>query len=146
LWGRPAGRGAAAYARTVRRRREADYLLQALEVSLPPYEAPRNAWRVKIHAAASEAMRVAGIVYSEGDWLAVEVQLVMTAAMLQFHDVDNRLKDVLDALQARVGGPKKIRRLPPLIPNDYQIVRATIEKVTGEVLGGHLSIRRLNGA
>ena len=122
-----------------------DYLSQALEVSLPPYETPRNAWRVKIHAAAAEAMRAAGIVYSEGEWLAVEVQLVMTAEMLQFHDVDNRLKDVLDALQARVGGPKKIRTLAPIIPNDYQIVRATVEKFTGEVLGGHLTIRRLNG-
>ncbi len=91
-------------------------------------------------------MRAANIVYSEADWLAVEVQFVMTPAMLQFHDVDNRLKDVLDALQARVGGPKKIRRLAPIIPNDYQIVRATVEKVSGEVLGGHLTIRRLNGA
>jgi len=115
-------------------------------VSLPPYETPRNAWRIKIHAAASEALRAAGIVYSEGDWLTVDVQLVMTAAMLQFHDVDNRLKDVLDGLQARVGGPKKVRKLAPLIPNDYQIVRATVEKVAGEVLGGHLTIRRLNGA
>ncbi len=123
-----------------------DYLSQVLEVSLPPYETPRNAWRVKIHAAASEAMRAAGTVYSEGDWLTVEVQLVMTVAMLQFHDVDNRLKDVLDALQARVGGPKKVRRLAPIIPNDYQILRATVEKVAGEVLGGHLTIRRLNGA
>src|SRR6266576_3423550 len=102
-------------------------MLQALEVSLPPYETPRNAWRVKIHAAASEAMRTAGIVYSDTEWLAVDVQLVMTASMLQFHDVDNRLKDVLDALQARVGGPKKVRKLPPLIPNDFQIVRASVE-------------------
>jgi len=91
-------------------------------------------------------MRTTGIVYSEGDWLTVEVQFVMTAAMLQFHDVDNRLKDVLDALQARVGGPKKVRRLAPIIPNDYQIVRASVDKVAGEVIGGHLTIRRLNGA
>jgi hypothetical protein len=90
-------------------------------------------------------MRAAGIVYSEADWLAVEVQLVMTEAMLRFHDVDNRLKDVLDALQARVGGPKKVRKLPPLVPNDFQIIRASVEKVAGEVLGGRLTIRRLNG-
>src|SRR5204863_5085287 len=71
------------------------HVSQALEVSLPPYETPPNAWRVKIHAAAAEAMRAAGIVYSETEWLADEVQLVMTASMLQFHEVDNRLKDVL---------------------------------------------------
>src|SRR5204863_381112 len=51
------------------------HVSQALEVSLPPYETPPNAWRVKIHAAAAEAMRAAGIVYSETEWLAVEVQL-----------------------------------------------------------------------
>ena len=91
-------------------------------------------------------MRASGVVYSEADWLEVDVQLVMTEAMLQFHDVDNRLKDILDALQARVGGPKKVRKLTPLVPNDFQIIRASVEKVAGEVLGGHLTIRRLDGA
>jgi Holliday junction resolvase RusA-like endonuclease len=121
-------------------------LSEFLEVRLPPYEAPRNTWRAKIHAAASEAMRSSGIVYSEADRLEVDVQLVMTEAMLQFHDVDNRLKDILDALQARVGGPKKVRRLTPLVPNDFQIVRASVEKVAGEVLGGRLTVRRIDGA
>ena len=121
------------------------HLSHVLEVSLPPYEAPRNAWRAKIHSAASEAMRTSGTVYTEADWLVVDVQLVMTKAMLRFHDVDNRLKDVLDALQARVGGPKKVRTLTPLIPNDFQIVRASVEKVSGAFLGGRLTIRRHNG-
>jgi len=121
------------------------HLSQALEVSLPPYETPRNAWRSKIHAAALEAMRTGGISYSESDWLAVDVQLVMTEAMFRFHDVDNRLKDILDALQARVGGPKRIRSLTPLIPNDFQVVRAVVEKVVGTVQGGRFVIRRING-
>ena len=123
----------------------AGHLSQTLEVSLPPYETPRNAWRGKIHAATSQAMQAAGIVYSEADWLSVEVVLVMTQAMLRFHDVDNRLKDVLDALQALLGGPKKVRKAPPLVPNDFQIIRASVEKVAGEILGGSLTIRRLNG-
>ena len=88
-------------------------------------------------------MQAAGIVYSTTDWLVVDVRLVMTDSMLRFHDVDNRLKDVLDALQARVGGPKSQRKLAPLIPNDFQIVRATVEKVTGSLGGGHLRISRL---
>ena len=79
-------------------------LPQVLEVPLPPYERPRNVWRLKIHAAASKAMATAGITYAETDWLELDVQLVMTERMLRFHDVDNRLKDVLDALQARLGG------------------------------------------
>lgn len=119
---------------------------QVLEVSIPPYETPRNAWRAKIHAAAAGAMQAAGIVYTETDWLAVTVQLVMTEPMLRFHDVDNRLKDILDALQARVGGPKKVRKLPPLVPNDFQIVRASVEKVAGQVPGGRLTIERVNGS
>lgn len=119
---------------------------QVLEVSLPPYETPRNAWRTKIHAATLEAMREAGIVYSEADRLAVEVELVMTEAMFRFHDVDNRLKDVLDALQGRIGGPKNVRKVAALVPNDVQIARASVEKVGGEVLGGRLTICRVNGA
>ena len=119
-------------------------LSTVLEVSLPPYETPRNAWRAKIHAAALEAMRAAGIAYAETDWLAVEVQLIMNEAMFRFHDVDNRLKDILDALQARVGGPKRIRKLAPLVPNDFQVVRASVEKVAGSDLRGRLTIRCLN--
>ena len=117
---------------------------QRLEVSLPPYEAPRNAWRAKIHAAALVAMRTAGFAYTDRDWLEVEVQLIMSEDMLRFHDVDNRLKDILDALQARVGGPKSVRKLVPLIPNDFQIVRASVEKVAGDVQGGRLTIRRMS--
>ena len=91
-------------------------------------------------------MQAADIAYLETDWLMVDVRLVMTESMLRFHDVDNRLKDVLDALQARVGGPKSERKLAPLIPNDFQVVRATIEKVSGTPVGGCLTIDRLDAA
>jgi hypothetical protein len=90
-------------------------------------------------------MEAAGITYSSSDWLAVDVQLVMTEPMLRFHDVDNRLKDILDALQARIGGPKKVRILAPLVPNDFQVVQATVEKIIGDVSGGRLTIRLMNG-
>lgn len=43
-------------------------------------------------------MQPAGTAYSSNDRLAVTVQLVMTESMLRFHDVGNRLKDILDAL------------------------------------------------
>jgi Holliday junction resolvase RusA-like endonuclease len=118
----------------------------ALEVVLPPYERPRNAWRAKIHAAAATAMQEAGITYSVHDWLTVNVQLVMTERMLRFHDVDNRLKDILDALQARIGGPKKVRILTPLVPNDFQVLQATVEKVVGQVSGGRLTIQQVSGS
>jgi hypothetical protein len=61
------------------------------------------------------------------------------------HDVDNRLKDILDALQGRAGGPKKKRTLEPIIPNDRQIYRVIMEKglPPRQSKGfGHLTIRK----
>jgi Holliday junction resolvase RusA-like endonuclease len=45
------------------------------------------------------------------------------------HDVDNRLKDILDALQGRAGGPKSTRKLKAIIPNDSQVFCVTVEKL-----------------
>jgi hypothetical protein len=36
---------------------------------------------------------------------------------LEIHDVDNRLNDVLDALQGRMGGSKAVRKFEPIILN-----------------------------
>jgi len=60
--------------------------------------------------------------------LAVEVQLYLRERALEIHDVDNRLKDILDALQGRAGGSKAIRQLLPIVLNDRQIYRVTITK------------------
>ena len=57
----------------------------------------------------------------------VEVLLYMTRGKRHdIHDVDNRLKDILDALQGRFRGSdgKKLR----LIANDNKICKAIIEK------------------
>jgi hypothetical protein len=65
------------------------------------------------------------------------------------HDVDNRLKDCLDALQGCAGGSKKRRSLDPIIPNDRQIYRVVIEKSLPpkQAKGlGHLTIRRFRDA
>jgi hypothetical protein len=62
------------------------------------------------------------------------------------HDVDNRLKDILDALQARFGGPKSTRRKYRLFQNDSQVSRVIIEKQPipkslSDDAGGYLRIR-----
>ena len=44
------------------------------------------------------------------------------------HDVDNRLKDILDALQGRFGGSKSARSKTRLFDNDRQVSRVVIEK------------------
>ncbi len=61
------------------------------------------------------------------------------------HDVDNRLKDIMDALQGRAGGKKGKSKLKPIIPNDNQVFRVTIEKMAPhkQSLGmGHLVVRK----
>lgn len=112
---------------------------------LPPYRAPRTAWRLAIHAAASQAAQTAGIKYGRDDRLELEVRLFFAGSALAWHDVDNRLKDVLDALQGRAGGAKSVRRLSAVIPNDSQVYRVTVVKgpPPKQSLGmGHAVVRR----
>ena len=69
---------------------------------LPPYATPRSAWRRLIHAAAEVAFAKAGVTIKRSDDLAIAVRLYLSPGALRFHDVDNRLKDILDALQGHV--------------------------------------------
>ena len=57
----------------------------------------------------------------------------------------SRLKDIMDALQGRADGSKKIRPWPPIIPNDKQIYRVTVEKALAPKQSkglGHVLITR----
>ena len=45
---------------------------------------------------------------------------------LEIHDVDNRLKDILDALQGRRGRSKAVRRFAPMLTNDRQVYRVVL--------------------
>lgn len=94
---------------------------QKLKFRLPEYVSPRNAWRKKIHTAALKAAKKQGVEYGPEVKLAVEVKLYLRGRALEIHDVDNRLKDILDALQGRMGGSKAVRRLRPIILNDRQV-------------------------
>ena len=89
---------------------------------------PRNAWRKEIHAVALKAANDQGVEYGPEVKLAVEVKLYLHGRALEIHDVDNRLKDILDALQGRMGGSKAVRKLEPIILNDRQVYRVTIAK------------------
>ena len=83
-----------------------------VKVRRPPYESPRVRWRELIHAAATAALGERGAVYGDRDRLELDVPLYLTDEAVASHDVDNRLKDIMDALQGRAGGPKTRRRLP----------------------------------
>ena len=85
-----------------------------------------------------------GITYDEDEPLEVVVLLYMTKGKrIAIHVVDNRLKDILDALQGRFGSRRARKRL---IENDNRVHRAVIEKqpipkVLSEDAGGYLLIR-----
>ena len=117
-----------------------------LHVRIPPYRSPRNAWRHDLHAAITAAQRHGRVVYASKDHLEVRVQLYLDGRASEVHDVDNRLKDVMDALQGRAGGSKAVRSLAAVVPNDRQIYRVIIEKSVPPWQSGglgHLWVRKL---
>jgi len=117
------------------------------EVQIPPYVSPHLKWRGLVRDVVQAAQREKGIVYGPSDHLELRIRLYLEGGALEIHDVDNRLKDLMDALQGRMGGSKKIKPLSPVIKNDRQVWRVVIEKseVPRKIpgLGGHLTVRRL---
>ncbi len=99
-----------------------------LAIRIPPYRSPRNSWRRDIHKIASSAVERAGVSYKPSDKVELTVHLYLDDKSLNSHDVDNRLKDIMDALQGRAGGSKKVRTLTAILPNDSLIFRIVIEK------------------
>ena len=92
------------------------------------------------------AQRERGVHFTNDDRLQIEVLFYLGEKGIEKHDVDNRLKDVLDALQGRLGGPKSKPQFRPIVPNDNRFFRIVAEKRTPppQSLGfGHLVIRKL---
>lgn len=121
-----------------------------LKVRIPEYAPPRNTWRAAIHKAVTDVQRTTEVRYKRDDRLEVVLRIYFTdSRAMEIHDVDNRLKDCLDALQGRVGGTKTKaeRGLPPIVPNDRQIWRVVVEKGPAPKQSlhgrGHLIVRRL---
>jgi Holliday junction resolvase RusA-like endonuclease len=120
-----------------------------LHVRLPEYQLPRNSWRREIHKAVIKKMKETNVCYTDKDKLEVIVRLYFCDTRLLSMDIDNRLKDIMDALQGHVGGTgKKQRLLKPIIPNDSQIYRVTAEKSYPPKQShgiGHLIIKKYKG-
>ena len=93
---------------------------------VPGYERNRYQWRRRILANVVRAARKAGVKYDDSHTFEVVVLLYLKKGKRHdIHDVDNRLKDILDALQGRFGGAQSKHRL---IENDRQVCRVIIEK------------------
>lgn len=124
-------------------------LARTITCLLPAYQRDRYAWRRKILGCVLQAAREAGVAYRRDgrDTFEVVVLLYLTKGKRHdVHDVDNLLKDILDALQGRFGGPKSRRSKYRLIANDHQVCRVLIEKqpipkALDEKAGGRLLIR-----
>jgi Holliday junction resolvase RusA-like endonuclease len=119
-----------------------------LTIRIPPYQSPRNTWHKKIHRIVSLEAERAEVSYRSTDKLELKVRLYLKGGGLFFHDLDNRLKDIMDALQGRAGGSKKIRTLSAIIPNDSQIFRIIIEKSLPPKQSegfGHLIVAKYGG-
>ena len=74
-----------------------------------------------------------------------KIRLYIPGKSLKAHDVDNRMKDVMDALQGRAGGLKSERVLAAIILNDCQVYRVTMikSKPPGQSRGkGYLIVRK----
>jgi hypothetical protein len=120
-----------------------------LTVRLPEYVTPRLKWRRLILKAVRREQNRKGIKYSDSERLELRVRFYLQHPALSMHDLDNRLKDIMDALQGRIGGPKARKPRNPIIPNDSQVWRILAEKGAPPPQShglGHLTIRRFRPA
>jgi Holliday junction resolvase RusA-like endonuclease len=99
-----------------------------LSVRIPNFIGDAKAWRRAIHQAIVKVQDQGIVQYSHTDKLEVEIRFHLRNPKLTILDLDNRLKDVLDALQGFIGEKGKSRVLRPIIPNDSQIYRLIAEK------------------
>ncbi len=114
--------------------------------SAPSGRQNRMLWRRGISDAAISAATSAGVSYLPSDRLEVIVRLYLDASLMAASDVDNWAKHVLDALQGRGGGSKKLKSLTSLIPNDNQVHRLVIEKSKPPKQSrglGHVVVRKI---
>lgn len=99
-----------------------------LTVKLPNFQSDSRAWRREMNAAVASARAKTTVRYQRDDKLEVHIKFYLRDRKLTVLDIDNRLKDVLDALQGLLGDKGKKKLLEPIIPNDNQIYRIVAEK------------------
>jgi len=105
-----------------------------ISATLPSYAPPRNEWRRKVHAAVLEAQTFRGVGYRESDQLEMRVSIFLPTRPLDVHDIDERVKDIVDALEGRIAGRRSRRRIAPIVATG-QIRRVILEKDTRSLRG-----------
>jgi hypothetical protein len=99
-----------------------------LNARIPNFNKDSEAWRRGIHAAVAAVQARTKVRYTADDKLDVEIRLHLGNPKLTILDLDNRLKDIFDALQGCIGEKGKSGELKCIIPNDDQIYRVVVEK------------------
>jgi hypothetical protein len=110
-----------------------------ISATLPAYAPPRNEWRRRVHAAVLEAQTFRGVGYGESDQLELRISLFLGQRDLDIHEIDERLKDIVDALEGRIAGRRSRRRIAPIVTRG-QVRRVTIDKDTRTVRGRPLGL------
>ena len=116
----------------------------SIVVQLPAYARPRNEWRRRVHAAVLEELARRGVGYQDADRLDLRLALALDGKPLSVHAIDERVKDVVDALGGRIAGPRSHRRIAPIVGDD-QISRIVLERAARRGRGralGELAITR----
>jgi hypothetical protein len=80
-----------------------------------------------VHAAVLEAQTFRGVGYRESDRLELRISLYLGSRNLDVHEIDERVKDIVDALEGRIAGRRSRRRIAPIIVGG-QIQRVILEK------------------
>ena len=109
-----------------------------ISATLPAYLPPRNEWRRRVHTAVLEAQTFRGVGYRESDQLELRVSL-FGPRDLDIHEVDERVKDIADALEGRIAGRRSRRRIAPIVSGG-QIQRVILEKDTRTLRGRPLGL------
>jgi hypothetical protein len=100
-----------------------------------------------VHGAVLDVQTRRGVGYRESDQLEVRISLPLGDRPLDMHEIDERVKDVIDALEGRIAGPRSRRRIAPIVPSADQIRRIVLEKEprrTRRRALGELSISRFH--
>src|SRR5690348_5252136 len=94
---------------------------------LPAYAPPRNEWQHRVNAAVLEEQTFRGVGYRDIARLDMRVTLYLGARALDVHETDERVKDIVDALEGRIAGRRSRRRIAPIVQGG-QILHIILEK------------------
>lgn len=80
-----------------------------------------------MHAAVLEAQTFRGVGYRESDRLELRISLYLGPRALDVHETEERVKDIVDALEGRIAGRRSRRRIAPIVTAG-QVLRVILEK------------------